>query len=131
MQTVYHYENGTQWLVSHCEVIIPLTQLTGMTAEAIGQRVLALVPHLNRIAERIEDCPWPPPETLELLEALFVELDNKRSQRDTHRNRSKILRKDLRKSYEETFIKSGEEMDLSVVLVTIAPKTSVSIMLLR
>ena len=40
-------ENGKEWGVTHCELILPATSLEGMNPEEIGEAVAALRPYVN------------------------------------------------------------------------------------
>lgn len=48
-----NYEDGSQWLVSHCEVVIPAGQAQHLTAQEIGVRVQALLPRILLLEEHI------------------------------------------------------------------------------
>ena len=41
-------ENGKEWGVTHCELILPATSLEGMSAEEIGAAVTALQPYVTK-----------------------------------------------------------------------------------
>lgn len=97
-----NYEDGGEWLITNCEVVIPIWTLGGMSAEEIGHRVLKLIPNVRTIQDRINDCPWNM-DTWENLEKHLVAVDEQRALREQARQRSKKLRKELQKEYDRVF----------------------------
>lgn len=77
-----NYDDGSQWLVSQCEVVIPAVQAQHLTALEIGERVLALLPRIPFLAETIHvwDCN-PEIRTIEDLDAYLAAKQNQPRQR--------------------------------------------------
>jgi hypothetical protein len=41
-------KNGKSWGITHCELVLPASSLENMSAEEIGEQVLALLPYVTR-----------------------------------------------------------------------------------
>jgi hypothetical protein len=42
-------KNGESWGITHCELVLPASSLENMSAEEIGEQVLALLPYVKRL----------------------------------------------------------------------------------
>jgi hypothetical protein len=49
------YPDGTQWLVTHCEVVLTANAVAQLSAEEIGKRVLDLLTHIQRLAPYVNE----------------------------------------------------------------------------
>ena len=47
------YPDATQWLVTHCEIVLTAKAVGSLSAEEIGTRVLALLPRIKRLAPHV------------------------------------------------------------------------------
>lgn len=60
-----HFSNGDTWMVSQCDIILPLADLSSkLSAQDIGDRVLALASRIRAITHRLQG-----PHSYESLEA--------------------------------------------------------------
>jgi len=48
-----HFPDGTEWLVTHCEIVLTANAAAGLSAEEIGKRVLNLLPRIQRLAPHV------------------------------------------------------------------------------
>ena len=63
-----HFPDGTEWLVTHCEVVLTERAIAQLSAEEIGTRVLALLPRIKRLTPHAWE--WPSGDvTLDEVEA--------------------------------------------------------------
>jgi hypothetical protein len=56
-----HFPDGTEWLVTHCEVVLTERAIAQLSAEEIGTRVRALLSRIKQLAPHVNE--W---ETLRL-----------------------------------------------------------------
>jgi hypothetical protein len=50
-----HFPDGTEWLVTHCEIVLTANAAAGLSAEEIGKRVLDLLTHIQRLAPYVNE----------------------------------------------------------------------------
>src|SRR5262249_55617685 len=50
-----HYPDGTEWLVTHCEIVLTANAVAQLSAEEIGKRVLDLLPRIQRLAPYVNE----------------------------------------------------------------------------
>lgn len=99
------FDDGYEWFISMHQVIVPIKNISTLSATEIGERILALVPRIEKARNYHPD--WEPFQTIETMEAWIDRLEersakNARKIIKTERNK---LRQEISSTYERTFLR--------------------------
>lgn len=112
-----YFSDESHWLVTQCEVIIPISQATHLSAEEIGQRVIALMTRIQPLAAYVNEWDKAPKDashhkvdwlrSLEEIENHVAKIKEQEHIRQAARIRAPHIRRSLQGSYESVFIALG------------------------
>lgn len=101
------YDDGSEWLVSHCEIVIPFSQMRHLNAEMLLNRIYELTARMDAIVDFRYEWGQPGLRTLDQAEQYLEEIHENKRQREESRMRVKQLRRELQKNYDRTFMAVG------------------------
>lgn len=104
--------NGQEWFVSQSEIVIPARQSAQMSAQEIGEAVLALIPRIRRLAPYVNE--WaslaassPERLTLEDLERHVDKLESIARRRQAAAPYIQARRQEVQSNYDHIFVAIG------------------------
>jgi hypothetical protein len=83
------YPDGSEWLMSQCDVVIPAAMAEHLTALEIGERVLELMTHIPRLASNVE--VWDMHPDLRTLPQIEKHLDTLEAIQKVTRHKAQVV----------------------------------------